>query len=716
MTARPSTPLGEDLSPFPNADSGIPLETALVDRGVLTASQWAWALYESAETPLTVTEICLAHGWAEPMALYSDMSTQHLGLGDILILTQQLTLEQWQEAIRQVQFDLKSAHTSGIPAWADHLVQHQQLTLPQLHGAITRQAQLHLHPQPNAWEAIASTSQEREPQGGSLAYSLYSSLEDLQPLYWSVQNAQLDKQENSLHLESLTQRNQVLALKVEDLQAQLRHQAALNQQLQEEVEVSQSIEQERTAELQRAMAEATAQLQQLHQAHQTLFKAHSLAQQRIQELESQLEQKERLTDKQQQALRLLKEQMARQAQQQAQALEAQEQQARAQQIQFQEQLLTSRSEEKRLGTERMALQEQTILLEGEIEHLKAWIQQLQEQTSSNLAPSAPDLDQASYQNLRLELKALQSDLAEQEEQRRQMQMGQDLLDMEVEQQRDFIQQLEAALATEREERQKAEQRAQQHIQLYTSQIEQINQDRQREMEKKQDLMREIQRLQQNAVSFPPSSQTALALTSASGLAMMGSPTAVSGSTEGEFAMASLAPSPQSAEPKDGIPDLAEIEMELDLTLSGFDQATPWIKRILAQLFAIDLLKAEAIQMTLVNWEQQGGTFTDVLARSTGLKPETVKFFGDGGFGARLMGARTVEDFLVASGLVTRFQIDQARRTAQEQGSGATVGQTLASMGILSTRTAHFFAQTFGTASGVASATLGSRPQDWGLEE
>ncbi|NJO85568.1 MAG: hypothetical protein HC818_01845 [Synechococcaceae cyanobacterium RM1_1_27] len=430
MTARPSTPLGEDLSPLLNADSGIPLETALVDRGVLTASQWAWALYESAETPLTVTEICLAHGWAEPMELYSHVCTQHLGLGDILLLTQQLTLEQWQEAIRQVQFDLNSVNTTGIPAWADHLVQHQQLTLTQLHGAITRQAQLLLHPQPNAWEAIASIGQEGDPQEGSLAYSLYSSLEDLQPLYWSVQNAQLDRQENSLHLESLNQRNQVLALKVEALQAQLNDQTALNQQLQEEVEVSQSIEQERSAELQRALAEATAHLQQQQQAHQTLFKAHTLDQQRIQDLESQLDHKDRLTEKQQQALRLLKEQMDRQAQQQAQALEASEQQARAQQIQFQEQLLTSRSEEKRLRTERAALLEQTILLEGEIEHLKAWIQQLQEQSSLTspssgvfTGSSAPGRGQPSYEDLLSELRTLQASLAEQAEHQRQMQMG-----------------------------------------------------------------------------------------------------------------------------------------------------------------------------------------------------------------------------------------------------------------------------------------------------
>lgn len=683
MTARPSSPLG-GVPPEPDSPAGIPLENNLVEAGVLTASQWAWALYESAETPLTVSEICLAHGWADPMELYPHLSTQLLGLGDILILTRQITPAQWQAAIEQIQFALGNTPNTGIPAWAEHLLKQGQLSLAQIHSAITRQAQLRLHPQPNALTAmsrLANQPSPPDPTDGSLAGSLYTSLEDLQPLYWSVQNAQLHHQENSLQLQTLAHRNQDLAQQVDELATRLQQEISVNQQLQEQIEIQESIKQEQVTELQHHIQEALAQFHHQQDANQTLLRAHNLDQQRIHELEKQLRRKEEQAEKQQHAIRLLKEQVDKQTTQNGQ---------------LQAELTTSRSEEKRMRAERTALQEQISLLETDVEQLKGWIQRLQEQPPvASPTPDQPQMQalREDYEALLLQFNALQATRTEQEERIRQIQMNQDLLEMEVEQRRDYIQRLEADLATAQQERERLEHNTQQRIRFYESQIEDIQQQLQREINKREDLMAQLLRLQRLTQSDSSDQTQPMPILTP------------------EMVANTLSRLPSSGKMllEQGMRDPAEIELELDSVITGFEQATPWIRRILSQLYAIDLLSSGTIQTTLNTWHREGGTFTDVLARSAGLKPETVKFFGDGGFGARLMGARTVEDFLVASGLVTRFQIEQVRRDVKGQSSGsssASICHLLSQQGILTPLAARYFAQTFGTAGS------GSRPKDW----
>lgn len=679
MTARPSSPLG-GVPPQPDSPAGIPLENNLVEAGVLTASQWAWALYESAETPLTVSEICLAHGWADPMELYPHLSTQLLGLGDILILTRQITPAQWQAAIEQVQFALGSTSNTGIPAWAEHLLKQGQLSLAQIHTAITKQAQLRLHPQPNAWTALSRLAHQPSPADPADG-SLYTSLEDLQALYWSVQNAQLHRQENSLQLQTLAHRNQDLAQQVDELATRLQQELAVNQQLQEQIEIQESLKQEQVAELQHHIQEALAQFHHQQDANQTLLRAHNLDQQRIYELEKQLRRKEEQAEKQQQAIRLLKEQVDKQT---------------AQNGQLQVEITTSRSEEKRMRAERTVLQEQISLLESDVEQLKGWIQRLQEQPPvASPTPDQPQIQalREDYEALLLQFNTLQTTRTEQEERIRQIQMNQDLLEMEVEQRRDYIQRLEADLALAQQERERLEHNTQQRIQFYESQLEEIQQQLQQEINKREDLMVQLLRLQRLTQSDPSDQTQPMPILTPEMVAKTLSRLPSSGKTLLE----------------QGMRDPAEIELELESVIAGFEQATPWIRRILSQLYAIDLLSSGTIQTTLNTWHREGGTFTDVLARSAGLKPETVKFFGDGGFGARLMGARTVEDFLVASGLVTRFQIDQVRRDANGHPSGsssASICNLLSQQEILTPLAARYFAQTFGTAGS------GSRPKDW----
>ncbi len=687
ITARPSTPLG-GVPPEPDSPAGIPLENNLVEAGVLTASQWAWALYESAETPLTVSEICLAHGWVDPVELYPHLSTQLLGLGDILILTRQITPAQWQAAIEQIQFALSTASNTEIPAWAEYLLKQGQLSLAQIHSAITRQAQLRLHPQPNALTAMSRLANQPSPpdstDGSSLAGSLYTSLEDLQPLYWSVQNAHLHHQENSLQLQTLAHRNQDLIQQVDELATRLQQELSVNQQLQEQIEIQESLKQEQVSELQHHIEEALAQFHHQQDANQTLLRAHNLDQQRIYELEKHLRRKEEQAEKQQQAIRLLKDQVDKQT---------------AQNAQLQADITTSRSEEKRMRAERTALQEQISLLETDVEQLKGWIQRLQEQPPVASPSDQPQMKvlRDDYEALLLQFNTLQATRTEQEERIRQIQMSQDLLEMEVEQRRDYIQRLEADLATAQQERERLEHNTQQRIQFYESQIEEIQRQLRQEIHKREDLMAQLQRLQRLTQSDSSDQTQPMPVLT---------PEMVANTLSG-------LPSSGKTLLEQGMRDPAEIELELESVIAGFEQATPWIRRILSQLYAIDLLSSGTIQTTLNTWHREGGTFTDVLARSAGLKPETVKFFGDGGFGARLMGARTVEDFLVASGLVTRFQIDQVRRDANSQSSGGqssgssstSICNLLSQQGILTPLAARYFAQTFGTAGSE------SRPKD-----
>ncbi len=126
------------------------------------------------------------------------------------------------------------------------------------------------------------------------------------------------------------------------------------------------------------------------------------------------------------------------------------------------------------------------------------------------------------------------------------------------------------------------------------------------------------------------------------------------------------------------------------TLDVFAQANPWAQRILSNLFAADLVPVESIKRILLEWEQSAGTLTEVLGRISGLSAQTVTFFSEGGYSARLAGAQDLSDYLVASGIVSPEHIQAAK-----QAEASSVSTWLVEQGHLSQKTADYFERTFG---------------------
>ncbi|MFS8807515.1 hypothetical protein NW837_08670, partial [Synechococcus sp. R6-10] len=127
-------------------------------------------------------------------------------------------------------------------------------------------------------------------------------------------------------------------------------------------------------------------------------------------------------------------------------------------------------------------------------------------------------------------------------------------------------------------------------------------------------------------------------------------------------------------------------------LEALQRATPWVQRVLTQLRAAGLIDNAGIETVIHAWEKEGCTFTDVLAHHSGLKPETVKFFSEGGYSVQLAGGRHVADYLKASGLVSAAQIEQIQKHLPPGGS---LCQALAQAGILRRATALYFERHFG---------------------
>lgn len=623
----------------------------LVSSGLISASQWAWACYESVEVALTVSEICVAQGWAMLEDVYPHVATPQLGLGDLLLLTGLVTSEQWRQVVRQMQQDpsLKMTTDRDEPVWVDLLVQNGILTWTQVGQIQQVQSYVHRHPQANAWAAMSPQIFEQvlqgtwagdpQPKSGSL------SLHELQPFYWSVQNAHLAQQEQSLHVQALLSRKGELEQQLRTLEAQVQHLQQAQQQ--SGVDAAQQVE-----SLGQRLQQTEAKLAHQQEANQVLLKAHQQDLQKIANLEEQLQQTQQTQLKYQQAIHRLKAQALQNAQQAAQRIRELEQGSEVADAQLRQQLQTSRAQEQRLRDEVMMMQDQVAQLEQQV---------LQRGDPSSDAAQKLHQTQQDYQALQQRQQDLSQQLETLQTEHQQQRLEGELVALELEQQREQIQQLTTDLEQERQQAQMAAQKAAQKIGLYQAQITELEVQRQ-----------DLQSLRAKKVSQQPQK-------------------------------IAVSAKPQPMDPP--LRQLHDVELELE-GIPGFAQSTPWVRRVLAHLHLIDLMDLEKVRATLQTWEQRGGTFTDVLTQISGLQPETVKFFADGGVSARLMGSRTLEDYLVASGLVTRYHIEQHRDLAVD------ICETLAAKGILSPATARYFAQAFGALG--SSPTLSLRQRAWDI--
>jgi len=159
------------------------------------------------------------------------------------------------------------------------------------------------------------------------------------------------------------------------------------------------------------------------------------------------------------------------------------------------------------------------------------------------------------------------------------------------------------------------------------------------------------------------------------------------------------------EQQEAILDVARVELRssgslahrlqnrLDAEQSGqsLDQSLHWAERVLMSLQEAALITPEQRQEILKHWQQEGGELSRMIQMVAGLHPQTVKFFNDEGYLARLLGCRRIGEYLQAAGLVTKEDVEDALQMIPP---GTRLGEALSQKGVLNPATADYFAKTF----------------------
>lgn len=125
------------------------------------------------------------------------------------------------------------------------------------------------------------------------------------------------------------------------------------------------------------------------------------------------------------------------------------------------------------------------------------------------------------------------------------------------------------------------------------------------------------------------------------------------------------------------------------------ELTPWARHLFQNLQAAGLLDRPQIQDILSRWQQSGGKLTAVISERTGLKATTIKFFADGGYSARLSGCRTVGEFLKAADLLAADALESLPPMDE---SSPHWGDPLVERGLLRSETLQYFRKHFLPAS------------------
>ncbi|MEN9260774.1 MAG: hypothetical protein Q6L60_07395 [Thermostichus sp. HHBFW_bins_43] len=601
--------MNRSTSPAPAAIDREKLEIrigeALNKAGLLTPAQLAQAMWEKADTPLMLGELCMQHGWVAPEDLYPLLPIELVRIGEILMLHGYLELEQIREAL--IQQKQQPQHKLG-----EILVQQGWIQSHWLDWALDKQQ--HLRRQAgagNSWEVMLEH---------------WSTIPDQPPLYASPLQAARGAYKATLQykaqLESYKEQVATLEAQLEQQREQQRAMAGQSLQQLADYQARQHEQQQRIAELE---AQLAAQIEQA-------ARQQAVAQQRIQDLEGQLQ--------------------------------AQQAQGSAQTRALAEQLQAAQTELETLRRRCHDLTEWQSQAKHKLQELGSQLQH-QQHLQQTQAQQAQAQLQRQLQQAEAQIAALNHTLQEHQHQLQLAQSTKNRLVSDLAQARE-----ETAEVTHRLQRQYQE--VQTQLQNAQAQVRQL----QTQLQKAQEENR--------------------ALTAAAAQARRTSPAPVAATPAQEeediaaLTIAELAAemSTPVAEPTDLPPQgyLGEEDLE------ALQRATPWVQRVLTQLRAAGLIDNPGIETVIYAWEKEGGTFTDVLAHHSHLKPETVKFFSEGGYSVGLSGGRHVADYLKASGLVSAAQIQQVQKHLPPGGS---LCQALAQAGILHQATALYFERNFG---------------------
>jgi predicted nucleic acid-binding Zn-ribbon protein len=590
----------------------IRLGEALNKAGLLTPAQLAQAMWEKADNPLMLGELCMQHGWVAPEDLYPLIPIELVRIGEILMLHGYLELEQIHEAlIYQKQQPQRKL--------GEILVQQGWVQSHWLDWALDKQQQLRRQAgAANSWEVMLEQ---------------WSTIPDQPSLYPSplqaARGAYKVTQQYKAQLESYKEQIATLQAQLEQQREQQRAMAGQSVQQIADYQARQHEQQQRIAELETQLAN------QIEQGSEQ----QTAAQQRIQELEGQLQ--------------------------------AQQTQGSAQTQSLAEQLQSAQTELETLRRRCHELTEWQSQAKHKLQELASQLQQ-QQQLQRGQAQQAQDQAHLRHtlQQTEAQVAALNQSLQEHQHQLQLAQSTKNRLVSDLAQARK-----ETAEATHRLQVQYQEVQAQ--LQKAQAQVRQL----QAQLQKTQEENRALTLAAAQAKPSPPAPAA---------------PTPVQEEAQPEeedieaLTIAELAAgmSTPVAEPMELPPQVYLGEEDLQ----ALQRATPWVQRVLTQLRAAGLIDNASIETVIHAWEKEGGTFTDVLAHHSGLKPETVKFFSEGGYSVQLAGGRHVADYLKASGLVSATQIEQIQKHLPPGGS---LCHALAQAGILHRTTALYFERNFG---------------------
>jgi hypothetical protein len=544
----------------------IQLGETLLRAGVLTQAQLSQAMWEKAETYLSLGETCVLNEWASSEVIYTYVPSQILRLGEVLVLHGHLTFEQLRSVL---------ALQNRMPQrrLGELLLEHHWIESDTLHWGIQEQLELRLLSAQNAWHAIQS---RLHPTPNVSQVSSDQMTRGFCPgvvLPWM--------EEEPRNLNRLTELEQQLR----DKDLALQEQYQLNEQLTQD------------------LAEKGQVILQLQFERDHLPEAEENSQIQIQTLQQELLNLQSALQTQQQLYENL-------IQEQAQSVSPEPDQEMQQQVQ--------------------ALQQQIQDQQSEIESQHSLLEQLQSANTrlvANLAQS------------RQENRGLQKHIQELEQ----------INGTQAEQIRRLRSQLD---------------RYQEKTEVYIQQVK----------ERETVAHQKIQALQQSLnrqIAHREALKTRFDLI----VSLNGS------ASQGQS---------RSSTPSQSLQLLQQLNLD-GQTVELLKRSETWVRRVVVHLCSAGLLTARDAKKALTLWTQEGGQFTNVLRKCTQLKAETIQFFSEGGYKARLEGAKDVVDYLIAAGLVTYEEIQLAQQQAQP---GMSICQKLIKLRSIEPQTAEYFKKTF----------------------
>jgi hypothetical protein len=681
----------QDPEGFLQVDTQIPLGQRLLKAGLLTQSQLAQALREQRQTHLKFGEVCLEHHWIQPEHFYQFTPSHSLCLGEILVAQGYLEFDQLRVALAQ-------QHRYGrklgeILLWKGWIGEED------LKEALQQQRHLQELQSPNAWTALQSLAAIPHPYVTSDAVLP----QKLQLPEWEEDNVStpfssefsgdadgflpteeeilegLDEEEGDitspplpLTQQVLHYRNQAAALELQlelkqrewELTAeQLRQQiAAFQQTYPAQIQQLQDQLQQRVVEQQEAQqtlmqqyqAEISALETELQQRQTELAEEHSRTHTQIRELEELLDQErhqyscelQTLTDRYQDHISTL--------------------QARLQEVEAREPRSDQADQEKRVQCYQhqiRALEEEIALQQSQLTAALAQIQSMDGQRE----PLQPELIQQQEQ----QIQSLQAEILE----------------------------LRSALTTaqKRQRKQKAQLlKAQQVLSQLTIELTEVKQQQKRNLEPTppsstaEDLATALlEPVSENPTEAPlrraQSTQELLHAYRQSLTALQQD--LKTAQEENRLLNARL----RVAERRGLLETGSEAPLTSPPSPSVVTQSSRWEQHLFDQMSQAGLLTTQQIQQIQQTWNLRGGKLTDVMAELTGIPVETIKFFSESGYSAKLMGCHRIGEYLLAAGLITREELD---RVLEDPDRTQRLGEALAKQGVISPETADYFAQMF----------------------